>query len=191
MIKKNEAKALFSNGQITEAALAALEAGEGTRAYGAGNGIIPNDEYTLQAINFRSERMRPETTNDDGTDKYPSEVWFTMSEEEQAIAQPRLTKWFEFETNNGPLSFGAVLGHKNLNTADFWEDGEVEKSDDFDPTKVFMPSARTPEAWMRNKCDELLGKTLRCVAVKTDGSGARSRKYRAFVIVGSKKKEEK
>lgn len=196
MLKKQDATKLFGQNGITKAALAAIEAGEGTRAYGTDGGIQPGDVYILQQIDFRSTLMRPTTLGEDGKPLYPVDVWNAMSDDDKAEAQPRATKWFEFITDGGTVSFGALLGHKKLNTPEFWEglDGEdeveVNTIEGFDPTQVFMPSKRTAQAWMEANCDGLLGKRVKCVATKSfKDSNGYDRKYRAFIVLNDKEKE--
>ena len=53
----------------------------------------------------------------------------------------------------------------------------------FDASKIFVPSARTPAAWIKSGCDNLIGKTLECVATKDFKRGNFDAKARAFVLV--------
>lgn len=158
---------------ITEQAFQALEDGKGNRAYGVTAKVSVNNEYTLAGIDFRSEYLKPEDiTNED---------WRQMSEEEKAKEVGKKAEWFEFSTNNGSLSFSAVLGNSKMYDSDYWTDGET--TEDFDVTKLFKPSARTASAWIKNDVDNLIGKTIKCVGVKTDTSGTFDVSVRAFVVL--------
>lgn len=161
--------------QVTsDKAFQALEDGKGNRAYGVTSKVSIDNEYTLTGIDFRSEYLKPEDiTNED---------WKKMSEEEKAKeVGNKKTEWFEFITNNGSLSFSAVLGHSKMYDSDYWTDGNT--SEDFDVTKLFKPSARTASAWIKNDVDNLIGKTIKCVGVKTDTSGIFDVSVRAFVVL--------
>lgn len=174
----------------SESALQALANGKGNRAIGTNAGINVGDVYTVLSINFRSERIRPTTQHKEGdemVDDYPADVWRAMSEEEQMEIVPEKSEWFEFETTSGPLSFGAVLGHVNMDDPEWWKGGKTIEG--FNPKTLFTPSARTPKAWIANGVDGLLGKTIKCVATITkQDSVGRDRKYRGFVEVKEQKK---
>lgn len=159
---------------VSDSAFQALEAGKGSRAYGAGNGIEVGNEYKLIKIDFRENLFPP---RDMSTDEFNE-----LSEEEQKQVG-RVSGWFEFITNNGTLSFGAVFGDKDMYTDEFWADTE-NKADDFDVNAIFRPTSRTPEAWIKTGCDGLLGKTLKCVATREYNLRGFDAKARAFVIVG-------
>lgn len=159
---------------VSEKAYDALEAGKGSRAIGGGNGIEVGNTYTLLKIDYREQLMPPSDMT--------TEEFNELSEEEKKEVG-RMVGWFEFVTNNGGLSFSAVLGDKDMHTAEFWEDTPT-KIDNFDVTNIFCPTARTPEAWIKTGCDGLLGKTLQCVATREYQRGRFDAKARAFVIVG-------
>ena len=75
-------------------------------------------------------------------------------------------------------------------TEEFWTPAEgqtdeqagISKAEGFDLKKVFKPSARTPEAFIANDCDGLIGKTIRVVGVKEFQRGNFDAKARAFVV---------
>ena len=158
---------------VSDAAFQALEAGKGLRAYGAGNGIEVGNEYELLKIDYRESLFPPRDMT--------TEEFNGLSEEEQK-EKGRVNGWFEFITNNGALSFGAVFGDKDMYSDDFWADTE-NKADDFDVNNIFHPTSRTPEAWIKTGCDGLLGKTLKCVATREYNSRGFDAKARAFVVI--------
>lgn len=158
---------------MSENAFQALEDGKGNRAYGITAGIDVGNEYTLIGINFRSEYIKPSDMS--------NEEWRDLTEEEKAQAVGRKSEWFEFITNNGTLSFSAVLGNTKMYTNEYWADGTT--SEDFEVTKLFKPSARTASAFIKNDVDNLIGKTIKCVGVKTDTSGVFDVSVRAFVVL--------
>lgn len=158
---------------VSDAAFQALEAGKGSRAYGAGNGIEVGNEYKLLKIDYRESLFPPrDMTNAEFQE---------LSEEEQKEVG-RVNGWFEFITNNGALSFGAVFGDKDMYSDDFWADTE-NKADDFNVDSIFRPTSRTPEAWIKSGCDGLIGKTLKCVATREYNSRGFDAKARAFVVI--------
>lgn len=158
---------------VSENAYNALESGKGSRAYGAGNGIEVGNEYTLLKIDYRESLFPPKNMS--------AEEFGELSEAEQKEVG-RVNGWFEFITNNGSLSFGAVFGDKDMYADEFWADTE-DKADDFDVNAIFRPTSRTPEAWIKSGCDNLLGKTLRCVATREYNSRGFDAKARAFVVI--------
>ena len=119
-----------------------------------------------------------------------SDEEFRALPEEEQRDKGRERGWFEFMTNNGGLSFSAVLGTSEMYDEAFWtaaegqtdEQAGISKTEDFDLTKVFKPSARTPEAFIANDCDGLIGKTIRVVGVKEYQRGNFDAKARAFVV---------
>lgn len=158
---------------VSDAAFQALEAGKGSRAYGAGNGIEVGNEYKLLKIDYRESLFPPrDMTNAEFQE---------LSEEEQKEVG-RVNGWFEFITNNGALSFGAVFGDKDMYSDAFWADTE-NKADDFNVGDIFRPTSRTPEAWIKSGCDGLIGKTLKCVATREYNSRGFDAKARAFVVI--------
>lgn len=158
---------------VSDAAFQALEAGKGSRAYGAGNGIEVGNEYKLLKIDYRESLFPP---RDMTTAEFQE-----LSEEEQKEVG-RVNGWFEFVTNNGALSFGAVFGDKDMYSDDFWADTE-NKADNFNVDNIFRPTSRTPEAWIKSGCDGLIGKTLKCVATREYNSRGFDAKARAFVVI--------
>lgn len=158
---------------VSDSAFQALEDGKGARAYGAGNGIEIGNEYTLLKIDYRESLFPPRDMT--------TEEFNELSEEEKKEVG-RVNGWFEFVTNNGTLSFGAVFGDKDMYSDDFWADTE-NKADDFDVNNIFRPTSRTPEAWIKSGCDNLLGKTLKCVATREYNSRGFDAKARAFVVI--------
>lgn len=191
-MNKNDFAPQKIQGLISEAAWLALENGKGTRAVGmGGNGITVGNTYKLLSVGYRENLFPNNGVSDDDFNK--------MSEEEKA-KNGHMNDWFEFETSNGALSFTAVLGNVKMYTENFWfdvvtdKDGNttttvkegVEVADDFDPAKLFKPSCQTPKAFIKNGCDDLFGKTLRCVATKVETINTRNGeievKTRAFVI---------
>ena len=161
---------------VSEAAVQALEAGKGTRAIGTDNTIGVDSTFTLLSVDFTGNWFPPE-----GSDLNASEIR-EMSEEELKAAGCHYNEWFTFTTNNGPLSFSAVMGDVSMYKPEFW-DGVEDKADNFDVANIYRPSARTPQAWIKANCDGLIGKTLRCVAVKNYMRGDFSAKARAFVVM--------
>lgn len=157
---------------ISESAVEALSNGKGNRAYGTTSGIEVGNEYTLMSINYRSEYLKPKTIT--------NEEWNEMSDEEKEDAVGKKSEWFEFLTNNGPVSFGAMLGNIKMYANEYWADGET--ADDFDVTKLFKPSCRVPSAWIKQGVDDLIGKTIKCVGIKIDKSGTFETTVRAWVI---------
>lgn len=172
MNKKDYAAASIEK-LVSDAAFQALEAGKGSRAYGAGNGIEVGNEYKLLKVDYRESLFPPREMS--------TEEFNELSEAEQKEVG-RVNGWFEFVTNNGSLSFGAVFGDKDMYKDDFWADAE-NKADDFDVTTIFRPTSRTPEAWIKSGCDNLLGKTLKCVATREYNSRGFDAKARAFVVI--------
>lgn len=161
---------------VTEAAVNALAEGKGTRAVGAPLGVSVGNTYTILGVDYRESWFAPTDSN------LSNAEIAEMSDDEKAEAGCRLNGWFYFTTNNGDLSFSAVLGDSEMTKPEFWN-GVQTKVDDFDATKIFVPSARTPAAWIKSGCDNLVGKTLRCVATKDFKRGNYPAKARAFVLV--------
>lgn len=160
---------------VTEAAVNALAEGKGTRAVGAPLGVSVGNSYTILGVDYRESWFAP--TGSNLTNAQIAE----MSDEEKTDAGCRHIGWFYFTTNNGDLSFSAVFGDSEMTKPEFWE-GVETKADDFDCTKIFVPSARTPAAWIKSGCDNLIGKTLKCVATKDFKRGRFDAKARAFVL---------
>lgn len=161
---------------VSERAINALMDGKGSRAIGTDGGIEVGSTFTLLSVDFTGNWFAPE-----GSDLKASELR-EMSEEELKAAGCHFNEWFSFDTNNGPLSFSAVIGDTAMYRPEFW-DGVEDKSDDFDVTKIFRPSCRAPKAWIKADVDGLIGKTLRCVAVKSYKRGDFDAKARAFVVM--------
>lgn len=160
---------------VTEAAVNALAEGKGTRAVGAPLGISVGNTYTILGIDYREGWFAP---ND--SDLTNAEI-AEMTDDEKVEAGCRFNGWFYFTTNNGDLSFSAVLGDSDMTKPEFWDKVET-KAEDFDPAKIFVPTARTPAAWIKAGCDNLVGKTLRCIATKDFMRGSYKAKARAFVL---------
>ena len=166
---------------ISDAAKAALNAGKGARAIGTSGEIALGNKYVILSVDFREELFPPRDMSD--------EEFRGLTDEEKRV-QGRLQNWFTFMTNNGALSFGAVLGATEMYSQEFWtaakdktdEECGIIKSEDFDVTKIFRPSARTAEAFIANDCDGLIGKTLRVVGLKAYQRGDFPAKARAFVV---------
>lgn len=161
---------------VTEAAVNALAEGKGTRAVGAPLGVSVGNFYTILGIDYRESWFAP---NDS---KLTNADIAEMSDDEKVDAGCRLNGWFYFTTNNGDLSFSAVFGDNEMTKPEFWNDIQT-KVNDFDASKIFVPSARTPAAWIKSGCDNLIGKTLKCVATKDFMRGNYPAKARAFVLV--------
>ena len=166
---------------ITDAAKKALNEGLGSRAIGASSSVAVGNRYTILGVDYRESYLPPRDMNDEEFRALPEE-------EQQKVGN--LRGWFEFTTNNGGLSFSAVLGTIEMYDEAFWTPAEgqtdeqagISKAEDFDLDKVFRPSARTPEAFIANDCDGLIGKTIRAVGVKEFQRGNFSAKARAFVV---------
>ena len=166
---------------ISDAAKNALNEGLGNRAIGASLSVAVGNLYTILGVDYRKTLFPPRDMSD--------EEFRALPEEEQTKVG-RVRGWFEFVTNNGGLSFSAVLGTSEMYTEEFWTPAEgqtdeqagISKAEDFDLTKVFHPSARTPEAFIANDCDGLIGKTIRVVGVKEYQRGNFDAKARAFVV---------
>lgn len=159
---------------ISEVAVNALASGKGTRAIGSPLGISIGDKYTILGIDYRENWFAPEDSDLTVNDLNE------MTDEEKTEAGCRKQGWFVFTTNNGDLSFSAVLGDSQMTKAEFWDD-KSQKAEGFDVTKIFVPSARTPAAWIKTGCDNLIGRTLECVATKDFKRGNFDAKARAFV----------
>ena len=170
-----------TNRVITDAAKNALNAGKGNRAIGASLSIAVGNVYTVLGVDYRENLFPPRDMSD--------EEFRALPEEEQKRVG-RLTGWFEFTTNNGGLSFSAVLGTSEMYNDAFWtpakgqtdEQAGISKAEDFDLAKVFKPSACTPEAFIANDCDGLIGKTTRVVGIKEYQRGNFAVKARAFTV---------
>lgn len=165
---------------VSEKAINALAEGKGTRAIGAPNGISVGNSYTILGIDYREGWFSP--TETDGKPTYTNAEIAEMSDDEKVEAGCRFNGWFYFTTNNGDLSFTAVLGDSEMTKPEFWNDVQT-KADNFNASKIFVPSARTPAAWIKSGCDNLIGKTLKCVATKDFKRGRFAAKARAFVLV--------
>ena len=161
---------------ISEEAINALAEGKGTRAVGAPLGVSIGNTYTITGIRYREDWFAP---NDS---KLTRADIAEMSDEEKEDAGCRFNGWFYFTTNNGDLSFSAVFGDSEMTKPEFWDKVET-KAEDFDPAKIFVPSDRTPAGWIKSGCDNLIGKTLKCVATKDFMRGNYPAKARAFVLV--------
>lgn len=161
---------------VTEKAVNALAEGKGTRAVGAPNGISVGNSYTILGIDYREGWFAPT-----GSNLTNAEIT-EMSDDEKVEAGCRFNGWFYFTTSNGDLSFSAVMGTSEMTNPEFWKDVQT-KAEDFDAAKIFVPSARTPAAWIKLGCDNLIGKTLKCVATRDFKRGDFDAKARAFVLV--------
>lgn len=167
---------------ISDNALNALDSGAGNRPIGnGGGGIAVGDTFTLINVDYVTQLMpkRGISNND-----------FSAMSDEDKQANGVTRSWFTMNTNNGPLSFSALLGHKDMYTSEFWDKesdenkgNTIDVADDFDVTTIFSPSARTPAAFIKNGCDELLGKTVKCVGVKTFTQNGFEVKARAFMVL--------
>lgn len=161
---------------ISEVAVDALASGKGTRAIGSPLGISKGDKYTLLGIDYRENWFAPEDSDLTANDLNE------MTDDEKTEAGCRKQGWFVFTTNNGDLSFSAVLGDSQMTKAEFWVEG-ADTVEGFDVSQIFVPTARTPAAWIKMGCDNLIGKTLKCVATKDFRRGNFAAKARAFVLV--------
>ena len=161
---------------VSEKANNALADGKGTRAIGAPLGVSVGNSYTILGIDYREGWFAPT-----GSSLTNAEI-AEMSDDEKVAAGCRFNGWFYFTTNNGDLSFSAVLGDVEMTKPEFWDNVQT-KAQDFDVAKIFVPSARTPAAWIKTGCDGLTGKTLKCVATKEFKRGSIDAKARAFVLV--------
>lgn len=140
----------------------AIESGKGQRVYGAGtSGISVGDEYTILGVTAIEDQLLP-----DSSKGITTEQWRNMSAEEREENGVKRS-WLAFTTNNGNLAFSALMGEKGMFTKDYWSGERVKVSEDFDVDKLFRPSCRTGEAWIKAKFDGLIGKTVRCVGTKT------------------------
>lgn len=166
---------------ISDAAKIALNEGLGNRALGASLSISVGNTYTILGVDYRKTLFPPRDMSDEEFRALPKE-------EQQNVGREH--GLFEFITNNGGLSFSAVLGANEMYDEAFWTSSEgqtdeqagISKSEDFDLAKIFRPSARTPEAFIANDCDGLIGKTIRVVGVKEYQRGNFDAKVRAFVV---------
>ena len=177
MNKKDFPKNLVN--KIDEKAATALENGKGQRVYGGGlSGIKVGDIYTLTGVTF-TEQLMPDSK------KITTSEWNKLTEDEKvASGMGVLRSWFSFTSNNGNLAFASVQGEKEMYSEEYWKD-VTTKVDDFDVTKLFRPSARTAEAWTAASYDNLIGKTIKCVATKeyTPEGQDFDIRVRAWVIV--------
>ena len=179
MNKKDYAAASIEK-LVSDAAYQALEAGKGSRAYGAGNGIEVDNEYKLLKIDYRESLFPPRDMDDEEFNALPEKSTNPEDITKEKVGVKR--GWFEFITNNGAVSFAAIMGDKDMYSDEFWKDAK-NKVDDFDVKNIFHPTSRTPEAWIKSGCDGLLGKTLRCVATREYNLRGFGAKARAFVVV--------
>lgn len=160
---------------VSDRAFEALAAGKGNRAIGVEPGIKVGNTYKICSVDFDSSWFSPDDKD------YSASELNEMSDEEKREAGCQFREWFTFVTNNGNLSFSAVMGVQEMFTDEFWKDVET-KSADFDVTKIFKASNRTPSLWAKEGCDDLVGKTLTCVATKTYKRGSFPVNVRAFVV---------
>lgn len=160
---------------ITENAVNALVDGKGTRAIGAPMGINVGNTFTIMGIDYREGWFAPE-----GSTLTTAEI-NEMTDEEKLEAGCRKNGWFFFITNNGELSFTAVLGDSEMTKPEFWAEG-ANTVEGFDVSQIFVPSARTPAAWIKLGSDNLIGRTLSCVGTKDFKRGSFDAKARAFVV---------
>lgn len=176
---------------VTDAVVNALAEGKGSRAIGTEPGIHVGDTYTILGIDFVSNWFLPDYPDGYQGDKITAEDMASMSDEDKVEAGCKKREWFTFITTNGDLSFGAVMGDVAFGNKDFWKEpakeketdpNVVETSEDFNPENIFKPTCRTPRAWIKQGCDDLVGKTIRCVATRPFTKGAFPAKARAFVI---------
>ncbi len=167
---------------ISDNALAALDNGVGNRPIGnGGGGFAVGDTFTLINVDYVTQLMpKRGISNQD---------FSAMSDEDKAT-NGVTRSWFTMNTNNGPLSFSALLGHKDMYVPEFWnkesdenKGNTIDVANDFDVTKIFVPSARTPAAFIKVGCDGLLGKTIKCVGTKTFTQNGFEVKARAFIIL--------
>lgn len=158
---------------VSESAYLALDSGKGNNAIGMSDGIVLDAEYTIMGVDYTESYFAPKgMTYED----------FQELTEEQRQEKGVKRGWFVFTTNNGALSFSAVMGDINMYNSGFWDD-TAQTVDDFDVTKIIKVSCRTPAAWIKQGCDDLIGKTIKCVATKEFRRGQFDAKARAFVIV--------
>lgn len=175
-------------GNISESALAALESSAGSRVIGGGaSGISVGDVFTVNSIDYQTGLVPPRGMS--------TKTWNNLSDSEKKEKGVERS-WFTFLTNNGNLSFGAILGQKDMYETDYWKAPEkdseesattvVEVADGFDVTKIFKPSARVPLVWVKAGCDKLIGKTVKCVGIKQYRPAGQTFdvRVRAFEVVG-------
>ena len=160
---------------VSDKAFEALAAGKGIRAIGVEPGIKVGSTYKICGIDFDSSWFSPDNKD------YSASELNEMTDDEKREEGCQFREWFTFKTNNGNLSFSAVMGVQEMFSEDFWKDVET-KSADFDVTKIFKVSNRTPSMWIKEGCDDLIGKTLTCVATKTYKRGSFPVNVRAFVV---------
>lgn len=155
---------------FSERALTALADGQGERALGTGSsGIGVGFTAKILGIDYRTEKMMP--------NGYSADEWSKLSEEEKAKEGVERS-WFELNTSNGGVALNSLFTNLDSKEKDFWtsqegdtQDRETEYcvlSEDWDSVKdnLWEPSVRSVRAWCENKCDGIIGKSLRCVAVK-------------------------
>lgn len=160
MIKVDELKGTIKS-KISEVAKEALANGQGTRSMGGSQGITIGKRYKLLSIDYVTRMLPPQGQNIANFNQ--------MSEEEQFEAGGRKRSWFEFTTDNGALSFSALLGNAEAYSEEFWngKGDDVQKAKGFKVEELFKPSARTVESFIQNNCDGLLdGKTIECVGIR-------------------------
>lgn len=166
---------------MTSNAIQAFENGEGNRAIGVSSSIEVGNTYRITGIDYRTAYFAPKDMSD--------QEFAELSEEKRAEVGVK-RGWWEFVTDNGGLSFSAVMGVHEMYTTEFWavpEDKTPEQvgialSSDFDVTKIFKPSARLPQIWIDSLCDGIVGKTLVCIGVKNYQRGNFEAKARAFIV---------
>lgn len=161
---------------MTQRAIAAIENDEGNRAYGANTGIEVGNIYHITGIDFREAYMCASQDQDE------VRRFNELSDSEKA-EQGVQRKWFEFLTDDGTLSFGAVLGNVRMYVPEFWKGANVIKG--FNVKNLFKPSCRRPAEWMKQGCDGLIGKKLQCVGIGEVplGTTGRTAPVRGFVVL--------
>lgn len=166
---------------LDDAAKAAFDEGKGNRVIGGGaQAIAVGDAHKLLGVTHMHSYMRPTRGEKAITEK----EWEGLTRDERT-ERGELREWFAFITDKGTLSFTAVMGENGMTTEDYWATGKVAKAEDFDPAKIIVPSARVPRVWAENEFDDLIGKTIKCVATKEYKPGGQTFdvRVRAWVVV--------
>lgn len=163
---------------VSEALLDAIANGELSKVIGDTTGIAVGKIYEILSADYKTGWF----ARDRDSTETAAEIAAKVAELGEDAAKEDYVKrgWACFKTNNGDLSFSAIMGNTKFEDAEFWND--AEKSEDFDVEKIFRPSARAADVWLKKGCDELIGKKVRCVATKVyNENGLTGIKARAFV----------
>lgn len=145
------------------------------KVFGGDNEIAVGTEFTAIGFDKGSGFMKPEDITD--------QEWSTMSKKEREDSGI-YREWANVVTNKGTVSLRSIMGHARFDQESFWADVPDEnKANDFDISKLFIPSIRHAKTWLLAGADNIIGKTFKCVAIKVEKRNNFENKFRAFEIV--------